>query len=121
VQRFEREIRYEKIPTVFKLGTWRSLLKIVDESEDLLLDDETDAKALKFHRNLLETSILLGEHLLSLPDISEALTALRCTPADLEAKITTLRYKDRVWHGDLDHEKSHQIVNALFGGDEKAA
>jgi hypothetical protein len=94
---------------------------MVEESEDLLLDDETDKDALKCHRSMLETSILLGEHLLSLPDIGEALTALKSTPADLEAKITTLRYKDRVWHGDLDNEKSHHIVSTLFGRDEKAA
>ena len=121
VKRFEREIRYEEVPTVFKLGTWRSLLKVVDESEDMLLDSEKDAEALKCHRGMLESSILLGEHLLSLPDIAAALTALKCTPADLQAKITTLRYKDRVWHGDLDSEKAHNIVNTLFSGDEKAA
>jgi len=70
---------------------------------------------------MLESSIVLGEHLLTLPDIAVALTALKCKPADLEAKITTLRYKDRVWHGDLDSEKAHNIVNSLFSGDEKAA
>jgi hypothetical protein len=121
VKRLEREIRYEEVPTVFKLGTWRSLLQIVEESEDMLLDDEKDAEAVKCHRGILETPILLGEHLLALPDIGEALKALKCTPSDLEAKITTLRYKDRVWHGDLNAEKSHHIVTALFSGDEKAA
>src|ERR1700761_5122586 len=94
VKRFEREIRYDEIPTVFKFGTWRSLLQIVEESEDLLLDDEKDKEALKCHQSILETSILLGEHLLTLPDIADALTALNCKPADLEAKITALRYKD---------------------------
>ena len=116
VKRFEKQIKNESVPVLEKLVTWSNLLSFVDESEELLLDDEANDELRAIHRGLTETSIVLGESLLKEEGIEKALEQLSCTLEDFKAKIRVLRYKDRMWHGDLDSEKSEQVLKILFSG-----
>jgi hypothetical protein len=118
VKRLEREIQDDDTPLISKFVTWRNLLNFVDEGEDLLLDGTVlgvEHEALKKnHHAILESSIVLGEHLISLPGISKALKELNCTVNDFKAKLEMLRHKDRIWHGDLTSEKSEQLLSMIF-------
>ena len=118
VKRLEREIQDEETPLISKFVTWRNLLSFVDEGEELLLDgDETkeDYGLLKkSHHAILESSIVLGEHLLTLSGIDKALEELNCTAEDLEAKLQMLRHKDRIWHGDLSPDKAEKLLSTIF-------
>ena len=116
VKRLEREIQDEDTPLISKFITWRNLLTFVDEGEDLLLDNENDEDLLRCHRTILESSIILGEVLLSQPGISAALAELKCAVGDFQAKVEMLRHKDRIWHGDLAPEKANQILDSIFSG-----
>jgi hypothetical protein len=116
VRRFEREIQDEQAPLISKLVTWRNLLTFVDEGENLLLDNEENLELKRWHRTLLESSIVLGEFLLQEEGIVEALKVLHYTVEDFQARIEMLRHKDRIWHGDLSAEKADQILNSVFGG-----
>jgi hypothetical protein len=115
VKRFEKQIKNESVPVLEKFITWTNLLSFVAESEELLLDDEQNDDLRTLHRDLTETSIVLGESLLKEEGIEHALEQLSCKLEDLKAKIQMLRYKDRMWHGDLNSEKSEQILKSLFG------
>jgi hypothetical protein len=115
VKRFEKQIKNESVPVLEKLVTWTNLLSFVAESEELLLDDEKNVELRASHRELTETSIVLGESLLKEEGIDHAFQQLSCKREDFKAKIRMLRYKDRMWHGDLDSEKSEQVLKALFG------
>ena len=116
VRRFEKQIKNESVPVLEKLVTWTNLLSFVEESEELLLEDEKDEELSSIHRGLIETSIVLGECLLKEPGIDKALEQLSCKLEDFQAKIRMLRYKDRMWHGDLDSAKAEQALQSLFGG-----
>ena len=115
VKRLEQEIRDEEAPLITKFVTWLNLLKFVAEGEALLLEDESNPELRQCHRSILESSIVLGELLLSEKGISEVLTELKVTVADFESKLRMLRYKDRMWHGDLSSEKSEQVLASVFG------
>ena len=116
VRRFEKQIKDESVSILEKLVTWTNLLSFVEESEELLLTDEQNPELKAVHRALTETSIVLGESLLKEDGISKALEQLSCKIEDLQAKIQMLRYKDRMWHGDLDSAKAEQALQSLFGG-----
>jgi hypothetical protein len=116
VKRFEKQIKSESVPVLEKLVTWTNLLSFVEESEELLLTDEQNNELRTIHRGLIETSIVLGESLLKEEGIAGALKQLSCTVEDFQAKIRMLRYKDRMWHGDLDSAKAEQALQSLFGG-----
>jgi hypothetical protein len=115
VKRFEKQIKSETVPVLQKLVTWRNLLSFVEQAEDLLLDDEGNDELKAIHRSIIETSIVLGESLLKEEGVDKALAQISCTIEDLQAKIRMLRYQDRMWHGDLDSEKSEQALQSLFG------
>jgi hypothetical protein len=116
IKRLEREIQDEQNPLVSKFVTWRNLLTFVDEGEDLLLDNENNEELRRCHHTILESSIVLGEVLVTQPGIEEALAELHYTVNDFKAKIEMLRDKDRIWHGDLTPEKADQLLNSIFGG-----
>ena len=116
VKRFEKQIKNESVPVLEKLVTWSNLLSFVEESEELLLTDEQNNELWIFHRELTETSIVLGESLMKEEGIVRALEQLSCKIEDFQAKIQMLRYKDRMWHGDLDSAKAEQALQSLFGG-----
>jgi len=67
------------------------------------------------HHTIIETSIVLGEALLSEENIEEVLSNVGCTRDDFKAKIEILRHKDRIWHGDLTSEKAEDILKDVFG------
>src|ERR1700722_16503547 len=73
IKRLEKEIQDEENPLIFKFVTWRNLLEFVDEGEDLLLDGEAsgreDQTLKNAHHTILESSIVLGEHLMTLSGI----------------------------------------------------
>ena len=116
VKRFERRIKNESVPILEKLVTWTNLLSFVEESEELLLTDEQNGELRAIHRGLTETSIVLGESLLKENGIDRALEQLSCKIEDFQAKIRMLRYKDRMWHGDLGSAQAEQALQSLFGG-----
>ena len=114
VRRFEQQIKSESVPVYVKLVTWRNLLTFIDEAEGLLLQDESNDDLRQTHRHLTETSIVLGESLLKEEGIEKAFNLLSCKPEDIQAKIRMLRYKDRMWHGDLDFAKAEKALASLF-------
>ncbi len=116
VKRFEEQIKDESSPLVAKFITWRNLLTFVEEGEDLMLENETNKEIKKVHRSMLGTAILLGDHLGQLGGIDQVLAQLECSKADLDAKMEMLRYKERMWYGDLGAEKSNLVLNSLFSG-----
>jgi hypothetical protein len=115
VKRLERQIKSESVPVFEKLVTWRTLLNFVDQAEELLIDDEKNSELKAIHRGVIETSIVLGESLLKEEGIPKALEQLSCTVDDFKAKLRMLRYQDRMWHSDLDSEKSEKALASLFG------
>jgi hypothetical protein len=115
VKRFEKQIKNDSVPLLEKFVTWINLLSFVDESEELLLEDEKNDELKGIHRSLTETSIVLGEWLLKQDGLSQSLTQINCKIESVQAKIRMLRYKDRMWHGDLDSAKSEQVIESLFG------
>jgi hypothetical protein len=115
VKRLEKQIKSESVPVFEKLVTWRNLLSFVDQAEEFLIDDEKNSELKAIHRSIIETSIVLGESLLLEEGISQALEQLSCTVDDFKAKLRMLRYQDRMWHSDLDSEKSEKTLRSLFG------
>jgi hypothetical protein len=115
VKRFEKQINSESVPVFERLVTWRNLLSFVEQAEELLLDDQNNLELKATHRNIIETSIVLGENLLKEEGLAKALDQLSCTVEDFQSKIQMLRYQARMWHSDLDSEKTEAALRSLFG------
>ena len=116
VKRLEKQIKSESVSVFEKVVTWQNLLSFVAEAEELLLNDESNLELSLMHRNLTETSIVLGECLLKEEGIEKAFDQLSCKREDFQAKVRMLRYKDRMWHGDLGSDQAERALKSLFDG-----
>jgi hypothetical protein len=99
--------------------SWFNFCRVCqDLEEQMLLAEAVIPEDKQLHHALLSSAIASGEGLLlDCHDPAESLQPLRLTPADLSAKLESLRITFEQWHTELNPQRQAAVLQEVFGGE----